>query len=271
MGLHAAHLTASMYNRNHPIFHYQEAVEILKGAARASRVLSQMVEQGIVSRLKSGVFRLVPFELGFEKEYLGNPYLVAREIILHKNKVKKKYYLSHASAFDLHQMTTQPQLIVYTSSTKMMRNKIIQGTEFKFVLCKANDIFGLTEMWLDKNEKVMVSDLERSLLDGLKQPEYCGGFSEVAKAFWMKRDLINPQKIIDYAIKLNIGAVNRRLGYLMELYHIGTRIYWEFLQTTLSLTYQLLDPTLLAEGSYISKWKLRLNISEEELLALRVT
>jgi predicted transcriptional regulator of viral defense system len=168
-------------------------------------------------------------------------------------------------------MATQPQLIIYASSVKMVRPRIIQGTEFRFVKIKANDAFGIIEMWVDKDQKVFVSDPERTLLDGLKIPAYCGGFTEVAKAFSIKHDEINPEKIINYALKLNVGAVNRRLGYLMELYKIGTNIHWEFLRTTLTPTYQLLDPDLTAEGPYIAKWRLRLNISQEELLILRGT
>jgi predicted transcriptional regulator of viral defense system len=168
-------------------------------------------------------------------------------------------------------MVTQPQLIVYVSSPRMMRSRSIQGTEFRFVRCKADDLFGITELWIDKNEKVFVSDLERTLLDGLRQPTYCGGFSEVAKGFSIKHEAIDPQKLIDYAVKLDVGAVIRRLGYLMELYQIGSRIHWEFLQTKLTPTYQLLDPELPAEGPHIARWRLRLNIPQEELLAIRGT
>lgn len=156
-------------------------------------------------------------------------------------------------------------------SPKMIRSRTILGTEFRFVRCRKKDLFGITELWVDKNEKVRVSDLERTLLDGLRQPSYCGGFSEVAKGFSIKHQAIDPQKILDYAVKLGIGAVFRRLGYLMELYHIGLRIHWEFLQTKLTATYQLLDPELPAEGSYIAKWRLKLNVPQEELLAIRET
>lgn len=93
----------------------------------------------------------------------------------------------------------------------------------------------------------------------------------VRKFFYIKHQIIDLQKIIDYAIKLDIGAVIRRLGYLMELYQIGSRIHLDFLQTRLTQTYQLLDPDLPAEGRHIAKWRLRLNIPEEELLALRRT
>lgn len=112
-------------------------------------------------------------------------------------------------------------------------------------------------------------DLERTLLDGLKQPTYCGGLSEVAKGFSIKHQAIDPMKLIDYALKLDVWAVNRRLGYLMELYQIGSRIHWEYLRTTLTATYQLLDPELPPTGRHIAKWRLQLNIPEEELLAIR--
>jgi predicted transcriptional regulator of viral defense system len=272
LGPHAALLVITLYSQNRPVFHFEEAEKILGGRSRASKALSQLVNHGVVTRLKAGTFRLVPFELGFEREYLGNPYVVARELILGRRKdFKEGYYISYGAAFELHQIVTQPQFCVYVSSPKMTRSRIIQGTEFKFVRCKSKDLFGLTEMWIDKNEKVIVSDLERTLIDGLKQPTYCGGFSEVAKGFSMKRELIDPQKLVDYAVKLGVGVVNRRLGYLMELYQIGPRIYCDFLQTTLTSSYLLLDPELPAQGRHIAKWRLRLNIPEEELLAIRGT
>ena len=272
MGPLAAQLVATLYSRNHKIFHFEEAVKILGARNPASKALFQLINNGVATRLKPGVFRLVPFELGFEGEYFGNPYLIAQELALSGRKnIKEQYYLSHGSAFDLHQLVTQPQFIVYVCSPRMVRPQVIHGTEFRFVRCKSKDLFGITAMWVDKNEKILVSDLERTLLDGLKQPAYCGGFSEVAKGFSIKREIIDPQQLIDYAIKLNIGAVNRRLGYLMELYQIGSRIHWEYLQTTLTSTYHLLDPDLPAEGRYIAKWRLKLNIPQEELLAIRGT
>lgn len=168
-------------------------------------------------------------------------------------------------------MVTQPQFIVYVSSPRMLRSRTIQGTEFRFIRCKAKDLFGLTEIWADKNEKIKVSDLERTLLDGLKQPTYCGGISEVAKRFTIKQDSIDPQKLIEYAKKLNVGSVTRRLGYLMELYKIGTPLHSEQLRQMLTQTYHLLDPDLPSEGKHIAKWRLRLNVPEEELLTIGKT
>ncbi|MBI4405162.1 MAG: transcriptional regulator [Deltaproteobacteria bacterium] len=274
LGPLAAQLVLTLYERQRPVFHSKEAERILGDRERAKRIVSGLVRRGIATRLKPGIFRLVPFELGFEREYLGNAYVVAREIALRGHirrraaKALQDYYLSHGSAFDLHQMVTQPQLVVYVSSPRLIRPGTIQGTEFRFIRCKPSHLFGITEKWVDKTEKVRVSDLERTLLDGLKQPEYCGGITEVAKALSIKHDLLNAHRLVEYALKLEIGAVIRRLGYLMELYRIGSSELLARLQSELSATYHLLDPGISSDGKYHARWRLRLNISEAELLAV---
>ena len=118
-------------------------------------------------------------------------------------------------------MVTQPQLVVYVTSPAPMRGRTILGTEFRFVRCKRSDVFGTTEHWVEKQEKVVVSDLERTVVDGLKQPEHCGGLTEVAKGLSMRRTDVSATKLVDYALRLGVGAVIRRLGYLMEAYGIG--------------------------------------------------
>ena len=74
---------------------------------------------------------------------------------------------------------------------------------------------------MSKQEKVTVSDLERTVLDGLRQPEYCGGVTEVAKGLWIRRADINVTRLIGYALRLNVAAVMHRLGFLMEVYRPG--------------------------------------------------
>jgi predicted transcriptional regulator of viral defense system len=50
------------------------------------------------------------------------------------------------------------------------------------------DLFGNTKHWVTKQESVEISDLERTILDGLRHPEYCGGITDVAKGLWMRHD-----------------------------------------------------------------------------------
>ena len=122
--------------------------------------------------------------------------------------------------------------------------------------------------WVDKSEMVLVSDPERTVLDGLKMPQYCSGITEVAKGFWMKRKELSLSKLIEYSDKLGVGAVYRRLGFLLETYEMDCVPEIKWLQSKISKTYLLLDPTLVDEGKYNSRWKLRLNVSKAELLSV---
>ena len=222
-----------------------------------------MISRGVVTRLKAGLFILVPFEMGREREYFGNPFVVARELC-----GTPDYYISHASAMEIHQMVTQPQLVVYTTTPKFLRARFVLGTEFRFVRCKPEKFFGYTDHWATKTEKVQVSDLEKTIVDGLKQPEYCGGFSEIAKGFWMRREDIDSGKLVDYALKINVGAVMRRLGFLLELLEMEASGELERLRERLTMTYSILDPVMPAEGKFLARWRLRLNVSPEEIEAV---
>jgi predicted transcriptional regulator of viral defense system len=144
----------------------------------------------------------------------------------------------------------------------------VLGTEFRFVRCKPKDMFGIVELWATKTERVRVSDLERTVLDGLKQPEHCGGLTEVAKGFWMRRDAITVSRLVDYALRLGVGAVVRRLGFLLETFEIDAPAELERLRARLTSTYALLDPLMPAEGPYQARWRLRVNVEPDEFRAV---
>lgn len=267
MGPQAANLVMTLHERRHLSFHLSEAMEItgLK-AASARSFLRALVDRGIAARLRPGLFNLVPFEMGRVKEYLGNPYVVARELMRGRD-----YYVSHASALDIHRMTTQPQLVVYVSSPHPMRKRIIFGTEFRFVLCPKKRFSGFSEAWVDKQERVLVSGLERTVLDGLRAPEYCGGVTEVAKGFWMRRSDMDVRGLVKQALQMDSSAIMGRLGYLMEILEIGAQSDRDSLRARLGGSYVRLDSMLPNEGKLLARWRLRLNIAAEEIRAVLQT
>lgn len=267
LGPQAANLVTTLHEKRRTIFSIRDVKEITGLAPKSARnFAATLVQRGIATRLKAGLFILVPFELGREREYLGNPYLIARELA-----DGHPYFLSHASAMEVHGMVTQPQLVVYLTTPRAVRSRTILGTEFRFVRCKPEHLFGTVDQWVDKTEKVVASDPERTVIDGLKQPEYCGGFSEVAKGFWMRRGDLDIDRLVSYALRLDVGAVVRRLGFLLEVCGIDAPADLERLHARLTGTYHLLDPTLPAEGRHLARWRIRVNVSPEEIETLRST
>ncbi len=267
VGRQTARLLTALYDRSQSTFTLADAEKItgLKSSL-ASSLLHKAARRGLVSRLKPGVFIIVPPELGSSAEYAGDPYLTAVRLA-----GEGPCFISHASAMEIHRMVTQPQLTVFASSSKRIRSRKLHGTEFRFVFIKPEQYFGTMKHWATKQEAIDISDLERTIIDGLRQPEYCGGVTEVAKGLWMRHQDMAAAKLVEYALRLRVGVVSRRLGYLLELYGIAPENELARVRESLTATYAPLDPMLPKEGPHLKRWRLQLNIARQELETIRAT
>ena len=105
LGPHLAFLVAELYERQKTIFSTRD-VESISGLTpnSARGLVNRLVGKGVATRLKPGLFILVPAELGHARDYLGDPYVVASEIV-----GGAQYFISHSSAMDIHQ-NTEPEV-----------------------------------------------------------------------------------------------------------------------------------------------------------------
>jgi predicted transcriptional regulator of viral defense system len=267
VGRQTAGLLAGLYDRPQSTFTLADAQEITGLSSHlASSLLHKAVRRGLVSRLKPGVFVIIPPELGSASEYAGDPFLTAKRLA-----GGAPCFISHASAMEIHRMVTQPQLAVFASSSKRLRSRIVQGTQFRFVTVQPEHYFGTMKHWATRQESVEISDLERTVIDGLRQPEYCGGITEVAKGLWMRHEDMQAKNLVDYALRMVTGAVVRRLGYLLELYAIAPESELARLRDALTETYAPLDPMLPEAGTHLRRWRLQLNITPQELESVRAS
>ena len=146
---------------------------------------------------------------------------------------------------------------------RFILNSVVEeifGTEFRFVYLSEKKFFGFTELNIS-GYSVYISDKEKTIVDCLDKPRYCGGMTEVMKAFSMA-DELNMDKLIDYAIKMG-GAVVKRLGVILDMHGIDSKP----LKDHVSGSYAVFDPTRERRGRYNSKWKIVVNLSEEKLNA----
>lgn len=264
LGPQTSRLVVELNERGKTTFSLRDVEQITKLRGSSARSLILKAEKrGLVTRLRPGLYTLVPFELGRATEYVGDPYVIAKELC-----GGHAYFLSHASAMELLRMVTQPQLTIYVSTSIRKPSRTIHGYEYRFVTVKPGHFFGLTEVWITKQRAIKVSDRERTILDGLRQPEYAGGIPEVAKALWMSRGELKLDRLLDYAQRLRNGALTRRLGFLLELYQAAPPANLERLRRELTPTYDRLDPTLPKSGRFEARWRLQLNIDKSELEAI---
>ncbi|MGB2625922.1 MAG: type IV toxin-antitoxin system AbiEi family antitoxin domain-containing protein [Candidatus Acidiferrum sp.] len=267
LGSKTALLFTQLYEQSKTTFTLAdvEAITGLRGTS-ARTLVHKATKRGLLTRLQPGLYTLVPFELGNTREYVGDPYLIAKSLV-HGDD----YFLSHRSAMELHRMVTQPQLTIMVSCAKSMRLRSIHGYEYRFLVVRPKFFFGLTSHWIDKQQSVAVSDPERTIVDGLRHPQYVGGVTEVARAVFLRRKDLDVKRLVDYALRLNVGAVIRRLGFLLETCSLETPESVSALQSRLTSTYEPLDNSLPPEGPYQARWRVRVNVSPEELRAVAHT
>lgn len=243
-------------------------------------LLSQMVRKGWLVRLVPGKYLIVPLEAGLESIPMVDRYVIAREVV-----GPLPYYISHASAMDIHQMTTQPVNTVYVTVPRQRPSRVIAGVRYRFIYAGQRSFWGYEELWVTDQDQVQVSDLEKTILDCAVRPDLCGGLTELAKGIWLRKRDLNEKRLVAYVQRLGHRAAARRLGFLLETLHtieaetsrqespnsmplLGQP---ETISALLSFTdgsYALLDPTLPNQGPYRARWGLRINLDPEELKTL---
>jgi predicted transcriptional regulator of viral defense system len=266
LGAESASLITKLASQGRSVFSIADAQELSgKSYSVVIKDLHRLVNAGWVVKLSLGIYALVPFSAGSDAIPEANRYVIAHELMK-----PAPYYLSHDSAFELHNMLTRPVTTVTITSPRRLDNRTVLKVPYRFIYAPKEKLWGISSIWVTPSEQVQVSDMERTILDGLSRPELCSGISEVATGLWMRKDDLDWGKLILYVQKLGNHAVAKRLGYLLELYGLGL-LYVDQLQEMIGTSYALLDPMLPSEGVYLARWRLRINIDTETLEGIVTT
>jgi predicted transcriptional regulator of viral defense system len=179
--------------------------------------------------------------------------------------------ISHWSALNYHGMTEQvPRKIFVLTTAKSLprlREKKISpphggypvgSATYQFVQIKPIHYFGIKDIWVN-DEKIKITDNERTLLDCLMFPEYAGGFFEVLHTFERNIEKINIEKIVEYALKLDTVTI-KRLGWILSSLGIDS-LSIKPLKDAQIKGYRLLDKTGPHEGKYNAQWMILENLS----------
>ena len=179
--------------------------------------------------------------------------------------------ISHWSALHHHGLTEQVPRDVFvltTTGTWIPRSRkgrpgqssgsyTVGDTTYRFVQVKHDRFFGAKQVWVG-DARVSVTDLERTLLDGLSMPQYCGDFAEVLHAFEIGVARLDTRRITEYATRIGV-ATAKRLGWVLEAQGVRK----SKLRTLAALPikgYRKLDPTGPRRGPCNSRWMVQENL-----------
>jgi predicted transcriptional regulator of viral defense system len=223
---------------------------------RASFLLMYFARKGWLSRIRRGLYIVVPLGTVNPSEYKKHPWLVATRVFY-------PCYIGGWSAAAHWELTDQifNSIVVFTS--KKFRNKkiMIQNTEYilKFL---DNRHFGTTKaIWLE-NTKFQVSDVLQTIIDILDIPSLGGGMRSVADIVktYFESDWRNDDAITAYIDKKRNRTIYKRLGYLLDVIGINAPRLRDKCHERISKGYSLLDPAVETKGVFSRKWNLRINV-----------
>jgi len=244
-------------------FSYQDVLNEYPNTHKVqlSKILSGMVKQGMLIKLNRNLYHIVPANMAADT-YIPDWHLVAKYLMKGKD-----YYIGYYSAMQIHGLITQPglkEIIVANLQIKPSVKKV-RGIEFQFVYHTINRFFGYENTWINQQEKVMVSDLEKTIVDAVSRPHLCMGIIEIGKAIYETRDKIDHQRLFDYLKRNKIQAAKKRFLYLSNLFELEWTKYHKEMLKTIGSGFPLLDTTGPDQGKKNSKFGLKINVDSETI------
>jgi predicted transcriptional regulator of viral defense system len=221
-----------------------------KDYSKIKYAISVLLSDSQIYRIQTGLYCVRNFQ---------NPHVIANAMLTNS-------IVAYWSALNLHGLTEQIPNMIYSQSSSLKFDKTVFNVRYKFVKVKSEKMFGSMQMGYG-NEVFRVTDTEKTLLDCFDLPQYSGGYAELIRAFYSAK--ISSVRLLEYGLKMNNLSILKRMAFLSELFQMKgfTRFQQEVLKR-MNQKYTLIDPFGENEGEFNAKWRVRLNISKENLLGI---
>lgn len=256
-----ARFVDELRNNGKNIFTLDEAAVVYgKSKQLTSRFLRSLIDAGLLISIIPGkyLFQLEDADSPDPYEWLS----IGRGLV-----GSHPYVVSHHSAMWLHGMTTQRLTDAYFTLSTRIRDKTLKGINYNFMMTQKSHSWGVTTHITPEKEKFRVTDIERTILDGLERPELCGGMKNVIYGIWAVQSNINWDRLMKYSAQYQTMAAIKRLGCILELLGLAPQCLPILTKITApSECYVSLDPPAPKVGRCLIRWHMRVNMNIEELL-----
>jgi predicted transcriptional regulator of viral defense system len=176
--------------------------------------------------------------------------------------------VAYWSALNAHGLTEQfPNKTFIQNSHRRGRKTVAGvGSPFQFVSVKPNKLVGYKTLGYG-NHAYQMTDVEKTVIDCFDLPQYAGGYHEIIKAF--NKASLSAQKMVAYCKAVNNIAVTKRLAYLVEMLEKPNMDYFiKYAKAVCNERYSPFDASLPHKGKYYRRWRLILNMSQDEILEI---
>jgi len=215
-----------------------------------TQALRTLTKSGILIKLEQGKY----VKKGFSDEFVIGNFLAPDGGI------------AYWSALNFHGLTEQFPNVIYIQTAKRSGILTYNNLRYKFIKVNSRKLLGYKIQGYG-NHSYKITDIEKTLVDCFDLPKHAGWYHETVKAF--NNAKINARKLTKYCKAINNNSVTKRLGFLCELIQKpNTQYFIDYAQTCVKDEYALFEISGNKTGVYNKRWKLILNLSENEIVEI---
>jgi predicted transcriptional regulator of viral defense system len=210
----------------------------------AYSLLDRLMKKDWVRKIRKEIYSCVNPATG---QVIASRYQIA-------SAVTDTAYISHHSAFEFYGLANQVYYIVYISSETKFRDFEFENITYKYVHSKSK--IGVVE---PKNTPgVTVTDLERTVIDNIKDFKKIGGIEELLNCL-ENVNFLDESKLKSYLEMYDMQVLYQKTGYLLSHYKERMQLsddFFEYCKSKIEKSTRYLLEKSNDENYYNNKWKL---------------
>jgi predicted transcriptional regulator of viral defense system/predicted nucleotidyltransferase len=220
----------------------------------AAKLLSRWAAQGWLQRVRRGIYVPVPLESERADSAPEDSWIIAEAAFA-------PCYICGWSAAEHWGLTEQVFRVVLVSTTRRPRDREpkMGGIGFRLRTVNEKAFFGLKTVWRGR-ARVKVSDPSRTIIDLMSDPSLSGGLRssvDMLQIYLASKEHRDIKLLMSYAKTLGVGAVFKRLGFLLARYAPEEQEAIKQCARSLTQGYTQLDPAQPAR-KFVTAWRLSL-------------
>lgn len=181
-------------------FSFDDATKIFGDERKTKNILYTLKKKGLLHSVRRNYYATISLET---KEAVATPFEIA-------SSITENSYISHHSAFEFYGLANQVFSDIYVSTERGFREFEFDGRWYHCM--KIQRDFGIS-----LQKMIRVTDLERTVLDNVKDFDKVGGLEELLRCLEMIT-VLDEGKLITYLGKYHNQFLAQKAGYLLSFY-----------------------------------------------------
>lgn len=224
----------------------------------SSLILKWLIKKWIISNIKKGYYYINSY---WETDILSHPFFFIKLIW------DWKWIISHWTALTYYWLLEQffNSTVITLTNHLTYNNYTIAWYDYIITKNKFNNNFWIKKIFVENN-RYIITDIERTILDSFSRPDLARWYKEVAKAMYEAIDewRIDFTKLLDYLKHYsNKIKLAKTIWFFIDVFNLDIKedIYNYLYSISNNSNYVYLDSKTkdLWKWIYNSKWKLILN------------